>query len=118
LKGEELDSVYKTASLVVSPSLYSDPFPGVNLEAALYGKPVITTCFGGAKEFIIDGQTGYVANPFNPEELAKKIIDILKDSEKAERFGKANFERLKNDFSTEKQAEILLGWYKKYEARF
>lgn len=111
---DELKSAFESAAVIVSPSLYPDPFPGVNLEAALYRKPVVTTCFGGAKEFIIDGKTGYVVNPYNKKELADKITDLLIDEEKARRFGMANFERLKNHFSINKQAEIILGWYKKF----
>lgn len=108
---ELLRSAYLASDVVVSPSLCYDTFPGVNLEAALYKKPAVSTCFGGAREFILDGITGYVVNPYNKKELAEKIIDLLKNEDKARQFGRASFERLKNEFSLEKQADKLLSWY-------
>lgn len=111
---EKIREFFKSSSVIVSPSLYPDPFPGVNLEAAFYKKPVVTTCFGGAKEFILDGQTGYVVNPYNKEELANRIAELLIDEQKAKIFGEKSFSRLRNDFSVQKQAEKILIWYKKF----
>lgn len=111
---EEVISILKTVNVIVSPSLYPDPFPGVNLEAALYKKPVVTTCFGGGKEFVLDGQTGYVVNPYNKEELADRITELLVNKTKAKEFGEAAYKRLKENFSLDKQIEKLLGWYNKF----
>ncbi len=109
--GHDLDVVYSAAGMVLVPSLYPDPFPTVNLDAALYKKPVITTCFGGAKEFVIDNKTGYIINPFNNDLLVEKMIDLLQDSEKTKQFGFAAYDRLRTDFTIEKQTEKLLRWY-------
>lgn len=114
MKGSEIENLIKTAGVVVSPSLYPDPFPGVNLEAALFCKPVVTTCFGGAKEFVLDGRTGYVVNPFYKKSLTEKIIDLLNNKEKAKLFGQLGFKRLKEEFSVESRAAKLMEFYKKY----
>lgn len=112
LSKEEMPNAYVASNIVLVPSLYLDPFPNANLEAAFYKKPVVATCFGGSKEFVIDGKTGYVVNPYDKTALASKIIDLLSDKNKAENFGLAAFERLKNDFSLSRQAEELLRYYK------
>jgi len=107
-----MSMAYLSSDMVLAPSLIFDSFPTTNLEAALYKKPVIATCFGGSKEFIIDGKTGFVVNPYDKNALASKIIDLLSDKNKADSFGQAAFERLKNDFSLSRQAQILLQYYK------
>lgn len=114
ISNEEIKNIYEKVSVVATPSIYPDPLLGVNLEAALYKKPVVTTCFGGAKEFVVDGETGYVVNPYNANELAGKISDILMDEEKAMRFGEAGFKRLKEKFSLTLHVDKLEDYYKKY----
>lgn len=116
VSNEEVKDIYGKVSVVATPSLYPDPLLGVNLEAALYKKPVVTTCFGGAKEFVIDGETGYVVNPYDIKDLAEKISDILLDEEKARRFGEAGYKRLKEKFSITVQVDKLLNHYNKFTA--
>ena len=114
--GRDLDVAYNVADMVLVPSLYPDPFPTVNLDAALYKKPVITTCFGGAKEFVINNETGYIINSFDNDLLAEKMIDLLRDPAKAKRFGLAAYDRLSKEFTVEKQTEKLLKWYQGAQA--
>lgn len=112
LTSEDMQKIYHTASIVLVPSLYLDPFPTVNLEAALHKKPVIAGCFGGSKEFIIDGETGYIVNPYDSDFFTRRVEDLLYHSEIAEQFGKNNFKRLSNNFFLGKQLSILLERYK------
>lgn len=114
LSNQEVHKIYDKINVVATPSLCADFLLGVNLEAAAHKRPVVTTCFGGAKEFILDGETGYVVNPHDKKELAGKIADLLTDKEKAKNFGCASFKRLKNHFSISKQIGELLSWYNKF----
>lgn len=102
-----------SSCLVVTPSVCFDSFPTINLEAMAAAKPVIGNDYGGAKEQIIDGETGYIVNPFNIEEIAGKIIYLLENPEIAKKFGEAGYERVKKEFSLEKMAENYLNWYKR-----
>lgn len=108
---KEMALAYASSDIVLTPSLYLDPFPTVNLEAALYKKPVVATCFGGSKEFVLDGETGYIVNPYVHDALRQKISELLKDNSRLKKFGEAAYERLKNDFSLDAQAEKLLYYY-------
>lgn len=103
---------YATADVVVVPSLCLDAFPRIVIEAMASGRPVVGTCFGGAPEIIIDGVTGYVVNPLYPKEIASKTIDLLKNAQKSEQFGKAGYERIKKDFNLEDKVKEYIVVYK------
>jgi glycosyltransferase involved in cell wall biosynthesis len=76
------------AKAVLVPSLYSEPFGGVNVEAQLSGTPVLTTPFGAFPETIRHGVTGFICDT-NDEfvEYAKRVgelnpTDIRKHAER------------------------------------
>lgn len=60
----------------------------VLIEALACGKPVISTDISGARETIIDGETGYIVPPDDPKALAQKIIYLLEHPELREKMGK------------------------------
>lgn len=114
IEGDELKSAYHSSNVVVTPSIYLDPFNLINIEAMACRKPVVGTCFGGTPEIVQDGKTGYIVNPLDIETTAEKIIDLLKNTLRAERFGQSGYERVKKKFSLKKQTEETLKWYEKY----
>lgn len=113
LSGKELKAVIHASSAVILPSPYFDSFPLLNLEAMACKKPVIATCFGGSREAVVDGETGYIVNPFNIEVMAGKIIDLLENPDKARVLGEAGYERVKKEFSLEKMINSYLEYYYK-----
>ncbi len=94
---------YALADVVVVPSVIFDSFPTANLEAFAAGRPVVTTCFGGSREAVLDGETGYVVNPLDIDLLTQRIAALLKNTELARRMGLAGRERLIKEFSLERQ---------------
>jgi len=111
---EEMKKLFAEAAVVAVPSLYLDPFPTVNLEAMAAGKPVVGTCFGGTLEAVMNNETGYIINPYNKKELVEKIINLLKNPQRAAAFGKAGRARVEKIFSIESQVSKTLEWYKKF----
>lgn len=57
-----------------------EPFGRVTVEGMQSGLPVIGANTGGTPEIIIDGYNGLLYNQGNPEELAKKMLKLYKDS--------------------------------------
>jgi glycosyltransferase involved in cell wall biosynthesis len=53
--------------------------PIVFLEALCAGKPIVANNVDGAKEIVIDGETGYLVTPGDPSEMAEKILALLND---------------------------------------
>ena len=111
LDGDELRAAYASANVLASPSSCFDSFPTVNLEAFASSKPVIATCFGGSKEVVEDGVSGYIVNPYDTQKLAACLEELLLDAKKAEAFGKAGYERVLNGFTLEAHVQQLIDLY-------
>lgn len=111
LDKEDLDLVYSGCDICLVPSICFDSFPNNNLEAMAFRKPVVGTCFGGTPEAVIDNETGYIVNPFDIQKTALKIIDLLSNKDKAKKFGEAGYQRVKNNFSLDRQLKKTLRHY-------
>ena len=68
-------------------STYLDPFPTVNLESMALGVPVIGTRLGGTPEAVVDGETGFLVNPFDVADVAAKALALIEDDGLRERLG-------------------------------
>lgn len=64
------------ADLFVCPSRH-EPLGNVILEAWSHALPVVSTTTDGARELIEDGQTGLLAAPGDPSDLAARITDAI-----------------------------------------
>ncbi len=111
LSGAELRAAYDLADVVVVPSLIFDTFPTVNLEAMAAGKPVIATCFGGSPEIVIDGETGFIVNPFETSTLAERLGRLLADRNLSRKMGRRGRARIREGFALDKQVEQMLAIY-------
>ncbi|HPH52027.1 MAG TPA: glycosyltransferase family 4 protein [Candidatus Portnoybacteria bacterium] len=114
LDRESIKLAYLVADVCVIPSICFDSFPNTNLEAMACSKPVVGTCFGGTPEIVVDNQTGYIVDPENTEKLSDKIIDLLKNPQKAKQFGENGYERVKKYFSLQEQANKIIKNYNQY----
>lgn len=89
----ELGSCYARADLFVLPSRASvDPpdvegFGIVFLEAAICGTPAIGGASGGIPDAIVDGETGFLVDPEDPQALARKILRCMDDRGELARMG-------------------------------
>lgn len=98
---KELPKFYASADLFIGPSIVTksgdtEGLGVVFLEALASGTPVIGSNVGGIPDIIKEGVTGVLVEEKNPEELAKKIIELLKHKElrdKTVKNGKALIEK-------------------------
>ncbi len=111
LAGDELECAYAATDVLVTPSICFDTFGLVNLEAMRYGKPIVASCFGGLPEVVVDGQTGFIANPFDVPAFAGRIRELLEDPELAARLGAAGALRLRDSFGIERLTEEFIEEY-------
>ena len=114
LDREEIKVAYAASDVVLMPSICLDAFGRVNIEAMASKKPVVGTCYGGTPEIIEDGVTGYVVNPLQIDEFSAKIIDLLKNPEKAEKFGRAGRNRIQTVFNLNDKITKLISIYERF----
>lgn len=111
LDGADLAAAYNAADVITTPSVYLDPLIAVNQEAMACRKPVVTTCFGGPPEVVVDGVTGYVVNPFDTTAFADRLTRILSDPAHAAALGEAGYARYREKFVLADRAAELAGCY-------
>ncbi len=111
LSGEELGAAFSLSAVCLTPSVYREPFNLINIEAMALRKPVITTCFGGPPEVVVDGETGYVVDPRDVKLMAARLEDLLTDEAKAAAMGEAAYRRLTERFTVAHQADKVLAAY-------
>jgi len=71
-----LPKLYQAADIFAFSTFYEN-LPFAVLEALSTGLPVVTTNVGGIPEMIKDGKNGFLVQPFNPRELADRILYYL-----------------------------------------
>lgn len=104
---------YAVSDVVLMTSICLDTFGRVNIEAMISKKPVVGTRYGGTPEIVQDGVTGYIVDPRNPEQIAKKTIDLLIDSQRALSFGNAGYMRVIQKFNLD---DIVRQYAEQYES--
>jgi len=68
-------------------SSVKEGFPYAILEAMSAGLPIVSTKVGGISDMISDNQNGLLAEAKNPQDLAKKIIEIINNPEFGQKLG-------------------------------
>ncbi len=98
--GDQKNELFQKSDIFVFPSHYPlEAFGLVNLEAMQVGIPVITTNIGALPEMVLDGQTGYIVPPKNPDILAKKINLLVENPQLRRKMGKEGQERFDRMYS-------------------
>ena len=116
LSGAELRAAFQLADVVTVPSIYLDPFPTVNLEAMALGKPVVATCFGGSAELVLDGETGFIVDPFDTATFADRLGRLLRDEGLRREMGWRGRERIRRKFLLKQQVGRMIEIYERAQA--
>lgn len=73
VEGKLREKLLVEARAVVSPSIFYDLCSLTILEALAHGRLVVASYRGGNPELVIDGKTGWLANPEDPNDLTRAI---------------------------------------------
>ena len=95
---DDVPALLAASDLVVLPSLF-EGLPLIILEAMAAGRPVVATWTSGIDEAVLDGTTGRLVPPGNPQELAAGVVETLGSPELAARWGAAGRERWCREFT-------------------
>jgi sugar transferase (PEP-CTERM/EpsH1 system associated) len=75
--------------------------PNTVLEAMAGGLPVVATAVGGTPEVVVDGVTGMLVPPRDPDALARAITHLLRAPALRHQIGRAGRERVGKHFTLE-----------------
>jgi glycosyltransferase involved in cell wall biosynthesis len=101
---------YRKATVFASPSL-SDAFPLTVVEAMSAGLPIVASAVGGIREAVVDGETGLLVEPDNPNALAEALTRLLVDADTRNRIGTAARARAVELFSWKAISEQVVRIY-------
>ncbi|MGA9117925.1 MAG: glycosyltransferase family 4 protein [Bacteroidota bacterium] len=95
---EHIPAMISTMDVVVHTSLL-EGLARVLPQALSMRKPVISFDIDGAHEVIASGTTGYLVSPGDSQQLAEKIIAVLKDVGRARKMGEAGYNMVAHDWT-------------------
>ena len=88
LRGEKLVEVINTANIYLITST-SDTQSMTLLQAMACGLPAVGARAGGLPEYILENITGFTVPPADKRVFTEKVVELLKNSALAEKFGAA-----------------------------
>jgi glycosyltransferase involved in cell wall biosynthesis len=107
---DDIPRVMALFDVFVLPSL-TEGLPMALLEAMAAKKPIITSKVGSIPQVLENGGCGILVKPGDPDLLAGEIVNLLLNSEKAQKLSAAAYQRVKNCYSSRKMAAEYMEVY-------
>jgi len=86
--------------------------PNVLLEASATGLPIVATDVGGNSEIVLNGVTGFLVPPRNPEALAEAMLRLMSLSiEEREKMGKMARKHVEVNFNLDRIVDLWESLY-------
>ena len=99
---KDVPKMLSVMEVFVLPSSSREGLGIAIIEAMAAEKPVVATDIGGIPEAVKKGETGFLVPPGDPGALAKAIIELLQNPEKAKEMGKKGRAKFKEKFTRKK----------------
>jgi glycosyltransferase involved in cell wall biosynthesis len=111
-KRKNIEEIVDTFDIGVL-STFTEGISNSIMEYMALSKPVVATDGGGTKELVVEGETGLLVPPENPDALAARIAHLLDNADVAKRMGAAGEARLRREFSMGKMVEETVKLYQR-----
>jgi len=115
---EEIETYFEAADALVLPYRYIFQ-SGILFLAMNFGLPVLASDVGSLREIVVEGQTGYMCEPHDPQKLAECILKYF-DSKLFEELPESRrqiYEYASDEYSWDKIGERTLSIYSQLEGR-
>ncbi len=103
---EDIPEILAASDCCVDASYAGLGLTGTLREALAVETPVIGTDIEGNPELILDGETGFLVPPRNPDALAQAILRMLENPVRAQETARAGRKRVEALFSTRAKVEL------------
>jgi hypothetical protein len=113
---ERVKQLMSECDIFVMPS-YDEGFGIVYIEAMSQGKPVIGSRGEGIADVITEGETGFLVDPHNVDELTEKIRLLLDNGDLAEEVGRNARELVFREFTWKRNFDRLMEVYQQLGAQ-
>lgn len=100
------------SSVCVYPS-HMEALPIAWVEGLAMGKAVLASRTGPGPEVLVDGESGLLCDPHQPDSIAEGMIRLLADAELRSRFGQAARRRAEERFSLRKLIHENVAYYER-----
>jgi glycosyltransferase involved in cell wall biosynthesis len=111
---KDMPAAYSLSHFVVFPSVRPEAFGRISIEAQACSKIVIATNIGGARDTVINEETGFLVEPFDTNAFAKLIDRALTmKKEEADKIGARGRKNIEDNFSNDKMCADTIKVYKK-----
>ena len=98
-RGRNVLSRYYSAANVFVTTPWYEPFGITPIEAMACRRPVVGSATGGIKYTVVDGKTGFLVPPKDPDALARRLAVLARNPTLAEQMGRAGALRARNMFT-------------------
>jgi len=98
----DVPDILAASDICVLPSTLPDSFPTVVLEAMAAGKPVVATNWGGSREMVVDGETGYLVPVDDASVMADRLRLLAEYPDLRRQMGEAGQRRAEELFTRER----------------
>jgi len=89
------------ADVFAFPTEYLEGVPRALLEAAVAGRPIVATRMPGCTDVVRDGWNGFLVPPRDPQLMAERILDLLRDRAAAAAMGARAAQLVRTEFNLE-----------------
>ena len=104
---EQMRGYYLEASVFAISSVWPEPFGLVGPEAMRYGLPVVGFDAGGIKEWLLDGENGFLVPWMDTDAYAARIGNLLLDKTRARAMGAQGRSRVLREYELSRQVTRL-----------
>ncbi|MFW6287014.1 MAG: glycosyltransferase family 4 protein [Candidatus Sumerlaeota bacterium] len=108
----DIPELLHASDIYTLPS-WREGMPRSIIEAMAMGLPVVATNIRGCREEVVDGATGLLAPPRDPERLARKLAQLINDENLRRGYGRAGRNRACELYDEEKVFQRQLEVYRR-----
>ncbi len=109
---KSVESFLENIDAFMVPSIDSEGLPTTILEAMSAGRMVICTDIGGAVEAVSDGHTGLVVAPRDPQALARAVMSVHNDRNRAAQMCERARLRVREQFEMSRMMSVVQEAYR------